>query len=128
MDGFAPIRSTRLNRLSRPSISTGGGEAAAHFVQRWVGAEIERAADLEHMKNYKSLLQQMSQKSFGETPSYRVLDEKGPDHSKCFKISAMIGPQVYPAAWGTSKKEAEQRAARNALHQLDGRELPYLAD
>jgi len=52
------------------------------------------------------------------------LDEKGPDHSKCFKISAQIGVHRYQAAWGRNKKEAEQRAARNALHQLDGEAPP----
>src|SRR3712207_8187090 len=52
-------------------------------------------------------------RTFGETPVYRILDEKGPDHSKCFKVAAIIGAQTYPAAWGPNKKEAEQRAACN---------------
>jgi len=59
---------------------------------------------------------------------YHVLDEKGPDHSKCFKISAAIGSQVYAAAWGASKKEAEQRAALNALCEIEGKPVPHLAD
>ena len=71
------------------------------------------------MTNFKSLLQQFSQKCSGETPEYQVLDEKGPDHSKCFEIAAVIGSEVYPPAWGASKKEAQQQAARNALVVLD---------
>jgi ribonuclease-3 len=49
-----------------------------------------------------------------------LLDEKGPDHSKCFKIAAQIGASRYEPAWGRNKKEAEQLAARNALDQLGG--------
>ena len=59
--------------------------------------------------NYKSNLQQVAQRQFGETPTYLLLDEKGPDHSKCFKISAQIGRQRYAPAWGRNKKDAEQR-------------------
>ena len=48
--------------------------------------------------NYKSSLQQMAQRQFGATPTYLMLDEKGPDHSKCFKMAAQIGSRRYPAA------------------------------
>ena len=57
-----------------------------------------------------------------------LLDEKGPDHSKCFKISAQIGGNRYPPAWGRNKKEAEQRAACNALSELKGEAAPYPSD
>jgi ribonuclease-3 len=106
----------------------GGLEVARAFIERAVAAELERTAEREHSKNFKSLLQQLSQKTRGETPVYRLLDEKGPDHSKCFKISAAIGPQVFPAAWGPNKKEAEQRAAQNALYEIEGKEIPHAAD
>ena len=65
--------------------------AAREFIQRYIGPEIELAATGEHGGNYKSLLQQMAQRENGSTPTYQLLDEKGPDHSKCFKISAQIG-------------------------------------
>ena len=78
--------------------------------------------------NYKSNLQQVAQREFGETPTYLLLDEKGPDHSKCFKISARIGERRYAPAWGRNKKEAEQRAALNALCQLAGEPLPFESD
>jgi ribonuclease-3 len=57
-----------------------------------------------------------------------VLDEKGPDHSKCFKIAAQIGKTRYQGAWGRSKKEAEQRAAHNALSEIDDEPMPYPPD
>ncbi len=62
------------------------------------------------------------------TPSYVLLDEKGPDHSKCFKIAAFIAGRRYAPAWGPNKKDAEQRAARNALAQIDGDPPPFEAD
>lgn len=106
----------------------GGPVAAQSFVERAMATVLEQEAEPQLTRNYKSLLQQMSQKQFGATPLYHVLDEKGPDHSKCFKISAAIGSQIYGAAWGASKKEAEQRAALNALCEIEGKPLPHLAD
>ena len=106
----------------------GGWDAVRPFVEGVISVEIDRALELTHLKNFKSVLQQVSQKMYGETPVYRLLDEKGPDHSKCFKVSAAIGPQLFPAAWGPSKKEAEQRAALNALHEIEGKDAPYRSD
>ena len=106
----------------------GGDAAARDFIQRYMGPEIELAAAGELGGNYKSLLQQMSQRENGSTPVYLLLDEKGPDHSKCFKISAQIGSQRYEPAWGRNKKEAEQRAARNALAELNGETVPFPSD
>jgi ribonuclease-3 len=106
-----------------------GGEAPAReFIHRYVAPEIELVAGGEHGGNYKSLLQQLAQREYGTTPTYQLLDEKGPDHSKCFKISAQIGQNRYPPAWGRNKKEAEQRAARNALSDLDGEPVPFPSD
>jgi ribonuclease III len=106
----------------------GGSQAAWHFIQTHVGPEIEAAAGGELEGNFKSLLQQLAQRQHGMTPTYHLLDEKGPDHSKCFKIAAQIGPDRYQPAWGRNKKEAEQRAARNALSELAGDRPPYAAD
>jgi ribonuclease-3 len=106
----------------------GGAEAARDFIERHLGPEVDLAAGGELGRNYKSLLQQLAQREHGTTPTYQLLDEKGPDHSKCFKISAQIGSRRYQAAWGRNKKEAEQRAARNALHELKGELPPYASD
>lgn len=103
----------------------GGYEAVYEFIQRTVGPEIERAVADESGSNYKSILQQLVQREHAVTPVYQVLDEKGPDHSKCFKISAQVGTVRYPSAWGRSKKEAEQRAAHNALSQIGGEPVPH---
>jgi ribonuclease-3 len=47
-----------------------------------------------------------------------LLDEKGPDHNKCFELEVVIEDRRFPSAWGTNKKEAEQKAAFNALVEL----------
>jgi ribonuclease III len=106
----------------------GGDPAAREFIARFMGPEIELAAAGELGGNYNSLLQQLAQRENGSTPTYRLLDEKGPDHSKCFKLAAQIGGTQYPAAWGPNKKEAEQRAARNALAELNGESVPFPSD
>ncbi|MBX3435199.1 MAG: ribonuclease III [Pirellulales bacterium] len=103
----------------------GGIDAAEAFILQHVEAEIESAVSCEFGGNYKSMLQQFAQREHGVTPNYRLLDEKGPDHSKCFKISAQVGEQRFPPAWGRSKKESEQRAAHNAICRLRGEHEPY---
>jgi ribonuclease-3 len=106
----------------------GGMEAAKRFILQHIEAEIDLAVGGQGGVNYKSNLQQVAQRQFGETPTYLLLDEKGPDHSKCFKISAQIGRQQYAPAWGRNKKDAEQRAAMNALSQLAGEAIPFASD
>src|SRR5204862_1619654 len=106
----------------------GGMEAAKRFIVEHLGPEIDATVDGQSGTNYKSYLQQMAQRQFGATPTYLLLDEKGPDHSKCFKVSAQIGRQQYAPAWGRNKKDAEQRAAMNALSQLAGEAVPFESD
>jgi len=103
----------------------GGFEAAQRFVHHVFDEEIRRVGAGEHGINFKSLLQQTSQRKFSTTPAYKSLDEKGPDHSKCFNIGVKIGNRRFTPAWGPNKKEAEQRAAENALAELKGEEPPY---
>jgi ribonuclease-3 len=93
----------------------GGHAAVRDMIERHIAPEIDVAVDGEHAGNYKSVLQHLAQREFGTTPTYQLLDEKGPDHSKCFQIAAVIGRNRYAPAWGRNKKESEQRAAHNAL-------------
>ena len=96
----------------------GGIEPARLFVSRWMDPEIAQVSSGAQGANHKSLLQQLSQRDFGVTPTYEVMEESGPDHSKSFHVSAFIGERRYTPAWGRNKKEAEQRAASNALTEL----------
>lgn len=105
----------------------GGFDAARILVRRLMAPEIERTVETSHGKNYKSLLQQLVQKNNRGTPVYQVLDETGPDHSKCFLVAVLVNGDSYAPAWGPNKKEAEQRAAENALCQLQGQVPPFVS-
>jgi ribonuclease-3 len=96
----------------------GGLDVARAFVLRHMEEHIRRAVASEHQENYKSKLQQYAQKDLAASPMYELLDEKGPDHSKCFEVAVNLNGRRFRSAWGTSKKEAEQRAAYNALVAL----------
>jgi ribonuclease-3 len=96
----------------------GGMDAVRPLVERLLLPEIEQVASGALGSNHKSLLQQRAQRDYGVTPTYEVLEEAGPDHSKSFFVSAQIGGRRYAPAWGRNKKEAEQRAASNALGEL----------
>lgn len=96
----------------------GGFEAARRFILKIFGLLIEQADAEQVQGNFKSLLQQYAQEQFSATPSYVLLDEKGPDHNKCFELGVVIEDRHFPSAWGTNKKEAEQKAAFKALIEL----------
>jgi ribonuclease-3 len=103
----------------------GGMQAVRDFVRRVVQLEIDSAASGHTDENYKSLLQQLVQRDYGETPTYQLLEERGPDHDKFFRVAALIDGREFSAAWGQNKKEAEQRAACNALAELTGEQAPF---
>ena len=96
----------------------GGESAAEQFILRIVGPLLDEADAEQHHENFKSLLQQHAQRIMDATPIYEMLDEKGPDHSKCFEVGVVIGRRRFNSAWGPSKKEAEQLAALYALKEL----------
>jgi len=95
-----------------------GFDTARSFILRIFGPLIEQADAEQVQGNFKSLLQQYVQEQFNSTPTYLLLDEKGPDHDKCFELEVVIEERHFPSAWGTNKKEAEQKAAFNALVEL----------
>lgn len=120
----------------------GGFEEARLFIEENFQEEIDGAvqtvkfegvedncdgkAASESMHNYKTLLQiKMQKKSPELVPKYVLLEEKGPPHDKRFKIAAKIGDNLFYPAWGKNKKEAERRAAGNALFQMQDREPPF---
>ena len=96
----------------------GGFEPVRAFILTHMSDEIRQAAHSDHQYNFKSQLQQYAQRRMRATPTYELLDEKGPDHSKCFEIAVTVGRQQFPGAWGPNKKDAEQKAAWLALRAL----------
>ena len=96
----------------------GGFAPAKEFILKHLQPYIDNTLADTHQQNCKSLLQQHAQKTSSTVPEYVLLDEKGPDHSKCFEISVSINGRSFSSAWGRSKKESEQAAARRALVEL----------
>ena len=96
----------------------GGFEAAKKFILANFDKYLTEADEEIAHGNFKSLLQQYAQQNFNAVPIYEMLDEKGPDHNKCFETQAVIDKNHYPSAWGVNKKESEQKAAFNALVAL----------
>lgn len=110
----------------------GGLDAVRRFVLEHLVPYIESAERSAHQQNYKSLLQQHAQKQTfrdvawgdmeragSESPSYILVDEKGPDHAKCFEVCVELRGRRFASAWANSKKEAEQKAALHALVALE---------
>ncbi len=79
---------------------------------------IEASSDRHRSTNHKSELQNFTQGSLGRTPYYQVLGEEGPDHAKSFTVAALIEGRVLAVANGRNKRQAEQRAAKEALDRL----------
>jgi ribonuclease III len=96
----------------------GGMEVARRFILEHMVPYINEAYASGHQSNFKSVLQQIAQQRHSQTPQYLVLDEKGPDHAKCFEVCVEIGATRYPSSWGASKKQAEQQAALRALIEM----------
>ncbi len=97
----------------------GGYEAAKKYVLATMTPPIDVIVKGEHAHNYKAVLQHHVQKVMNSVPHYELLDEKGPDHSKCFEMCVNIGGKRFEGAWGPNKKTAEQKAALMALRSLD---------
>ena len=98
-------------------IDSGFG-AARSFILRTFAPAIDQADAEQAQGNFKSLLQQYAQQQFNATPIYELLDDKGPDHDKCFESQVVVADRHFLSAWGRNKKEAEQKAAFNALVEL----------
>ncbi len=95
-----------------------GYAAAEAFIAPLIDPYILRAAADGHQENFKSVLQHYAQQQSLPPPSYRVLDEKGPDHAKAFKVTVDLAGRRFTPAWGQTKKKSEQMAALNALQEL----------
>lgn len=97
----------------------GGFAAAWDLVGRLLASRIE-TVELTGFYDFKTRLQEACQARLKSTPTYRVVQEVGPDHDKRFIVAVTIGPDEWSRAVGRSKKEAEQLAAAEAHFRLIG--------
>jgi len=96
-----------------------GLEAARQFVLRALESILIDIERKEHIRDYKTLLQEHTQGIHKRAPRYVVIEEKGADHDKTFTIEARLDELILGRGEGKSKKQAEQAAALQALEGLD---------
>ena len=97
----------------------GGIEHARAFVAREFSALVEDARRAGSAgQDYKSALQELVQSQNASLPEYRLVGTLGPDHRKLFQVEVVLSGEAVAEATGTSKKEAEQEAARLAMEKL----------
>jgi ribonuclease-3 len=104
-----------------------GYKAAFGFVSRYIGPEIERSADQDYHRDYKSLLQELSQRLYRCYPVYRMVKDTGPEHDRIFWMEVTVNGKAYGPGMGRNKKSAEQEAAKTAWEFLsagEGQESP----
>ena len=94
----------------------GGMEAAKAFISRFVlvNVPVSRLTNAD----YKTALQELVQQKRNQVLTYTMVGESGPDHDKRFEVELTLNGQVVGHGIGSSKKRAEQDAARNAMEAL----------
>lgn len=95
----------------------GGFDQVRHFFFTHLSSSLDSMLQKPQL-NFKAELQELVQKTRKLIPQYEVIEETGPDHQKQFKIGVFIEETLIGSGIGTSKKEAEQLAAKEALNHL----------
>lgn len=91
-------------------------EAARQFIGTFVLVEVP--VTKMHNLDYKTALQELVQQKKNQTLRYTLTGESGPDHDKCFSVEVTLNEAVVGTGSGSSKKRAEQDAARAAIAAL----------
>lgn len=95
-----------------------GYDTAKDFITKHIISRLEHILASGAWLDPKSRFQELAQERFGLTPSYKVIEEAGPDHDKVFTIGAYIGDTLYGKGSGSSKQAGQQEAATSALKRL----------
>jgi ribonuclease III len=93
----------------------GGYETAAALIQHLFLPAIDGKKEDLLISDAKSRLQEELQEQFNEAPAYQLDSEEGPSHQKVFSVSVTFQGEILGSGTARSKKEAEQRAAADAL-------------
>ena len=94
----------------------GGMEAALKVVQQFILVEVP--VHKLHNVDYKTKLQELVQQKKNQILSYKLVGQSGPDHDKQFDVEVSLNGQVVGGGSGSSKKRAEQMAAKCAIEKL----------
>ena len=92
-----------------------GYKAAKQFISRVLLAQLDQILITAHEYNPKGYFQEEAQRRLGITPTYEVLEESGPDHTKHFVIGAYLNTQLVAKGEGPSKQQAQQDAAKQGI-------------
>lgn len=92
-----------------------GYSVAYNFLKKFLFPKIKEVIEKKLWIDAKSLFQEKAQDLEGVTPVYKVTSESGPDHAKKFIVGVYLGETIVAQGEGTSKQDAEQSAAQNAL-------------
>jgi ribonuclease-3 len=92
-----------------------GIKKAHQFVKRFILSQLPQEISEDFYKDFKTKLQEKSQEFLKITPIYKLLQEYGPDHDKKFLVGVYLNDQLIATGKGSSKQEAEEDAAQNAL-------------
>lgn len=92
-----------------------GYDAASDFIHKSLLVTLDEILETGSWQDSKSQLQEVIQATVGVTPSYKVLDEVGPDHEKIFTVGVFVDGQQKGQGKGPSKQLAQQSAAEDAL-------------
>ncbi len=92
-----------------------GFERTKEIIGRLFSPLLERIGTKNRVNDYKSILQEYTQQDHRALPKYHLVEESGPPHDKTFRIVVTLNGKVLAEETGKSKKEAEQRAAREAF-------------
>jgi ribonuclease-3 len=95
-----------------------GFDKSLRIIRRLFSPILNRLMEGEVVHDFKSRLQEHTQQYLKSTPRYRLLEELGPAHDKTFRVEVTLAGRKLAEGEGKSKKEAEQNAAREALHCL----------
>ena len=112
----ASILADAVESVIAASFLDGGMEAAKGIITRFVLCNVP-VSKLQNM-DYKTSLQELVQQKKNQTLCYRLVGESGPDHDKVFTAQVLLNDQVVGEGTGSSKKRAEQDAARVAMEKL----------
>ena len=96
----------------------GGLDTAKAFIERQILSALDGAGPVMRVEDCKTELQELVQKKSGQSLSYELLGESGPDHDKTFTSQVSLNGRPIGSGSGRTKKEAEQAAARAALEAL----------
>jgi ribonuclease-3 len=113
----ASILSDALEAIIGAVYLDGGAESAYQLVLQLLGERLDGGPDLSPFTDFKTMLQEMTAHRFDQAPVY-VLTETGPDHAKLFRATVLVSGEMFGEGEGTSKKQAEQHAAHEAVRRL----------